>query len=238
MELPEVVFCLCACYLAFCFASALYTRVARAAPTRGASINTHTSFSAAPPVKRAGPILLAGFTDVPVSGMPTICTNVSVSPITTPAILDIFSFAVTPKMVKMNINVKTISIIIAPEVPPAFAMPFEPRLPVMSTTPKLTISFSSAAAATAPRICASTYLAKSRVDMRLSSSMASDTAGLIWHPDTPPITYAIATIDRPNARATAKCPPPTAAPRNTALPHPINVNTNVPMNSAMLFFIR
>ena len=52
----------------------------------GATMKTHTWPRAVPlPTKRAGPKLLAGFTLVPVSGIPRICTNASVSPITSPA---------------------------------------------------------------------------------------------------------------------------------------------------------
>ena len=49
-------------------------------------MNTHTCLIASFPMKIAGAKLLAGFTDVPVSGIPIKCTNVRVSPITIPAI--------------------------------------------------------------------------------------------------------------------------------------------------------
>ena len=41
---------------------------------------------AVPPTMSAGPRLRAGFTDVPVMGMPMRCTTVRVSPITMPAV--------------------------------------------------------------------------------------------------------------------------------------------------------
>ena len=52
-------------------------------------MNTHTCDRAvASPetaIMRAGPKLRAGFTDVPVSGMPMMCTNASVRPMMMPA---------------------------------------------------------------------------------------------------------------------------------------------------------
>ena len=48
----------------------LYTSAASAPPTSGATMNTQTFESAAPPTKSAGPKLRAGLTDVPVNGMP------------------------------------------------------------------------------------------------------------------------------------------------------------------------
>lgn len=48
---------------------------ASAAPTSGATINTQTWASASPPAKIAGAKLLAGFTELPVKGMPIICRD-------------------------------------------------------------------------------------------------------------------------------------------------------------------
>src|SRR5215467_12928414 len=48
-------------------------------------MNSHTWFKAVPPTISAGPRLRAGFTDVPVIGMPTRCATVSDGPMTTPA---------------------------------------------------------------------------------------------------------------------------------------------------------
>ena len=66
---------------------------------------------ASPPTNKAGAILLAGFTDVPVRGIPIKWTNASVRPITIPATLAYLSSLVTPKMVKTNTIVSIISVI-------------------------------------------------------------------------------------------------------------------------------
>ena len=75
------------------------TTAANAEPTNGATINTQTCFNASPPKKIAGAKLLAGFTDVPVKGIPIICTNAKVNPITIPATEPFFSSDVTPNIV-------------------------------------------------------------------------------------------------------------------------------------------
>jgi hypothetical protein len=41
-------------------------------PKIGATINNHNWLIAAPPTSKPGPMLLAGFTDTPVTGIPTI----------------------------------------------------------------------------------------------------------------------------------------------------------------------
>ena len=56
-------------------------------PVSGATINSQSCEIAPPPSKSAGPMLRAGFTDVPVMGIHTICTRTSVSPMTRPASL-------------------------------------------------------------------------------------------------------------------------------------------------------
>ena len=61
---------------------------AKAPPTNGDIINTQTCLRASPPRNSAGAKLLAGFTDVPVNGIPIKCTNTKVKPITMPAILE------------------------------------------------------------------------------------------------------------------------------------------------------
>ena len=50
----------------------LKTIPANAAPASGATMNTHTWLRAIPPSKTAGARLLAGLTEVPVSGIPMI----------------------------------------------------------------------------------------------------------------------------------------------------------------------
>ena len=64
-------------------------------------------------------------------------------------------------------------------------------------------------------------------------------AGLIWHPDIDPIVYAMATTDRPKAKAIVNTAATEVAPPFiTAAPHPIKTSTIVPIISAKnLFFI-
>ena len=65
-------------------------------------------------MNKAGAKLRAGLTDVPVNGIPIMCTNARVKPITIPATALVFSLLVTPRTVNTNTNVKMISVIIAP----------------------------------------------------------------------------------------------------------------------------
>ncbi|EXY33319.1 hypothetical protein M080_4361 [Bacteroides fragilis str. 3397 T10] len=72
--------------------------------------------------------------------------------------------------------------------------------------------------------------------------MPSVIAGFIWHPDIPPIAYAMATTDSPKAMATPRIPTPVVtapgiSPAKTALPHPINTRTIVPIISDTYLFI-
>ena len=57
----------------------------------------------------AGPKLLAGFTEVPVNGIPKICTSVRVSPITKPATAAFSILDVTPIIAMTNTNVRITS---------------------------------------------------------------------------------------------------------------------------------
>ena len=112
------------------------------APTIGAKINTQTWFKAWPPRNNAGAKLRAGFTEVPVNGIPIICTNASVKPITIPATVAFSAFFVTPRTVNTNTKVKIISTIIAPttSIPrlDADPNPFWPS-PVAAYPPRLGI---------------------------------------------------------------------------------------------------
>lgn len=82
----------------------------KAAPTSGATMKSHNWLSACPPSMIAGPILLAGFTEVPVIGIQTMCINANVSPIASPAILPApFFSSVAPNTTKTNIKVNTAS---------------------------------------------------------------------------------------------------------------------------------
>ena len=87
-----------------------HTTADKAAPAKGATINNHNCVNAFPPSKRAGPMLRAGFTEVPVIGIQTICTNTNVSPIAKPHITGVpFLSSVTPKTTSTKMKVKIIS---------------------------------------------------------------------------------------------------------------------------------
>ena len=105
-------------------------------------MNTHTLMIASllllnKAFMRAGPMLLAGLTDVPVRPIPKMCTSVSVRPIISPpnepwpAFFD-----VTPSIVRTKMNVSTISTTHpAAALPCTPARPFDPKAPVLSSTP-------------------------------------------------------------------------------------------------------
>ena len=77
---------------------------------KGATMKSHSWQSAVPPAKSAGPKLRAGFTEVPVMGMQTICTNTSVRPMASPARFPApFSLSVEPSTTNTKMNVKTTS---------------------------------------------------------------------------------------------------------------------------------
>ncbi len=79
-------------------------------------MNSQTWRSAVPPTTRAGPKLRAGFTDVPVMGIPMRWTTVSVSPITMPAVAVFPILLVTPRTTNTKKAVSTTS---ARKAPPA-----------------------------------------------------------------------------------------------------------------------
>ena len=62
-----------------------HTSALKAAPTKGATINSQSCSMACPPSIRAGPMLRAGFTDVPVIGIHTMWISISVSPMASSA---------------------------------------------------------------------------------------------------------------------------------------------------------
>ncbi len=69
-------------------------------------------------------------------------------------------------------------------------------------------------------------------------------AGLIWQPEIPPMVYAIATTDKPKAKAVPITVPALATSaqfdeqfRLTTTPQPITTSTMVPIISAKYFFI-
>ena len=90
----------------------LYIRPAKAAATNGTSMNSHNCDMAQSPTNIAWLILLAGFTEVFVTGILTRCISVNANPIAIPANpLGAFSL-VEPRMIKRNINVMTNSVTI------------------------------------------------------------------------------------------------------------------------------
>ena len=84
----------------------------------------------------AGAMLLAGLTLVPVSPIPTMCTNVSVRPMTSPPNEPCpASFEVTPRMVSTKMKVRITSTRSpATTLPLTPASPLEPYPPVISVT--------------------------------------------------------------------------------------------------------
>jgi len=72
-------------------------------------MNNHNCERASPPWNKAGPILRAGFTDVPVIGIQTIWINTRARPIAIPANLVLAPLDVEPKTTSRKINVNTVS---------------------------------------------------------------------------------------------------------------------------------
>lgn len=97
-------------------------------PVKGATTKSQSWEIALPPSKSAGPMLRAGFTDVPVIGIHTICTRISVNPMANPANLPApFLLSVAPSATRTKINVKTVSAIKAYNISPSP----KPLLPVI-----------------------------------------------------------------------------------------------------------
>ena len=80
------------------------------APIRGASQKNHSCAKAQPPTINAGPVLLAGFTEVLVTGMLMRCINVKAKPMAKAAKPLGARSSVAPKMVIKNIKVMMISV--------------------------------------------------------------------------------------------------------------------------------
>ena len=81
-------------------------------------MNIQSSDNAFPPSKMAGPMLLAGFTDVPVIGMHTMCMSMSDNPIASPAKFPApFLLSVVPKTTRTNTKVKNTSARKPPRTP-------------------------------------------------------------------------------------------------------------------------
>lgn len=80
------------------------------APTNGATMNSHNCDNASPPWNNAGAILRAGFTEVPVIGIHTMCINTRDKPMAKPAKLPApFLESVEPSTTNTKIKVNTAS---------------------------------------------------------------------------------------------------------------------------------
>jgi len=95
----------------------LYTTPAIIAPTIGAIQNNHNCSMAQPPANIAWLVLLAGFTEVLVTGILIKCIRVSPKPIAIPAKPFGALECVAPNIIIKNINVITISITKAETIP-------------------------------------------------------------------------------------------------------------------------
>lgn len=225
-------------YFSFSTVIPVQTRDAIAAPRNGATINNHSWESAAPPSKIAGPILLAGFTEVPVIGIQTIWTNTRDKPIASPANLFSPFLAVTPSTTNTNINVNTVSATKATDNIPS-GKPFAPVRVVVDPD-----SFAKNQRIDEPIIAPITwkiiYITASLPLILPDRKTPKVIAGFIWQPEILPIVYAIATTDKPKANATPSVPTDRKgcyAPAKTAAPQPISTSTIVPINSAKYLFM-
>ncbi len=87
---------------------------ARIPPTSGATMKSQTWLSAVPPTTSAGPRLRAGFTEVPVSGIPMRWTITRAKPMATPAAPWMAALCVANSTTETKIVVSTTSIRNAP----------------------------------------------------------------------------------------------------------------------------
>src|SRR5215467_14019655 len=92
------------------------------------------------------------------------------------------------------------------------------------------ITLNRAAAATPPITWAMMYGIAFSALQRPAATSPQVTAGLKWPPEIEPTAYAIASTDKPTAKATATSPADGA--ENSAAPHTALTSMNVPMNSA------
>ena len=89
-------------------------------------MNSHNCDNASPPWNNAGAILRAGFTEVPVIGIHTICTNTRVKPMASPARLPAPYFeSVEPSTTNTKMKVNTASAMNACNISPS-PKPLEP----------------------------------------------------------------------------------------------------------------
>ena len=169
-------------------------------------------------------------------------TSTRVSPIARPANFPApFSGSVVPSTTRTNMNVNTASAMKACSAIPSLKL-FDPVDVGPSCAPVETRAKSTAEPMTAPMTWKSMYIPASFpliLPLRYTPRVM---AGLIWHPEMPPIVYAMATTASPNASATPKVPVPAPTvpatlPEKTALPQPMSTRTIVPVISAKYFFI-
>lgn len=142
-------------------------------------------------MKSAGPRLRAGFTDVPVSGMPTRWTTASAMPMGRPSKPTTATRWVTASTTKTKRNVRITSVTKAPKMlmPTAdrYPYPLVPKCPcVLRPGTCLAMRKSSAEPTMAPANWATQYSTAWR-PIRPASSMPRVTAGLMWEPEIGPI---------------------------------------------------
>ncbi len=138
--------------------NAFQMRAATIAPMSGATMNTQSWESAVGSpwiaMTTAGPKLRAGFTDVPVSGTPMMCTKASVRPMMMPANGAVRSSDVEPRTDRTKMQVSTISTTIAPAAlrptDDFSPKPSQPR-PVVSTPPRVAWEMTKASSAAAQK---------------------------------------------------------------------------------------
>ena len=85
------------------------SKPAATAPMIGATINSQSCAIAVPPAKSAGPIERAGFTETPVTLMPTRWITTNARPMARPAIADGAPAPVDPRITTRNKKVATTS---------------------------------------------------------------------------------------------------------------------------------
>ena len=199
------------------------------APANGATQNIHSWLSASPPAISATAVLLAGFTDVFVTGILIKWIKVNPNPIAIGANpFGAFS-DVDPNIINKNIAVNTTSV----NTPEANEYPFGERAPTpFNANPlsKIKVEEPEAIASNTnppinpPTTWANIYGITSFLSNFPAVNNPIVTAGFKWHPDICPIANAIVKTVNPKAKATPVNPIPSSGypAAKTALPHPPN----------------
>src|SRR5574344_1667746 len=181
----------------------------------------------------------AGLTDVPVIGITQMGTIIKERPMASPAKLPAPFFAsVVPSTTSTKIQVKIISVTRPASCETPDAQALAPVWVAVTSTPHERMRKSRAEPIKPPITWKIMYIAASFPDMRPLKNTPSVMAGLIWHPEIPPMVYAIVTTETPKATATVKtCAVVPHPPLKIAEPQPMKTSTIVPIISAKYFFI-